>query len=420
MEPIIHVQGDPKSHLPPLFLIHPISGCMFPYVGLGKLSEDDRPVYGVNSYFFQPSTSQGPPESFDDVAWRYIKLIEDSGLKRPQQDWLLGGWSLGGMIAFRMSCLLTSQRYERVLECIMVDSPCPIGYPGFESQEQVFQSMRPFIESVALRSKNLAGMAEIDLRRHFKDPKFEKFGGRMRSMAMEGGAARRKRLSLHGMIRLDPGRKEDRRKSDILVRMERRSSFSSSEESSPSNSEPNSDQEELGEEGESDRDDDDDDDDDDQGEERFLSEQMDKMKIKKKKGEREDEWVSDPIKRGWRGILESIYHFLQLLSHDQESWLTASPPGQPYRGKVTLIKCNQPVDLLARTDSVRDRFMRERFEDDALGWRELGLEGIKVLHYASKINHNQCFDSDFIQETTELIKAAVDLVDVPLYDLTYL
>ena len=128
MDALLHLQGDSESELTPLFLIHAISGLALPYLSLGSLSEDnERPVYGLSSptYEFKSYTL---PSTLDSLAAEYVNLIRRE--VQPHGPYLLGGWSMGGMIAERCAAILESQG-EKVLHVILIDSSNPATIPPF-------------------------------------------------------------------------------------------------------------------------------------------------------------------------------------------------------------------------------------------------------------------------------------------------
>lgn len=133
MDNIIYIQGDEASNLTPLFLIHAVSGLALPYLGLGALTDNkghglqERPVYGVNSPTYYARDDR-LPSSLDEIAHQYITVIRNE--VQPKGPYLLGGWSLGGMIALRMASILEA-RGETVIHVIMIDSLNPEKYPAF-------------------------------------------------------------------------------------------------------------------------------------------------------------------------------------------------------------------------------------------------------------------------------------------------
>ena len=128
MEAILHLQGDPHSELTPLFLIHAISGLALPYLALGSLSEDsERPVYGISSPTYEYK-SYTLPSTLDSLAVEYVNLIRRE--VQPHGPYLLGGWSMGGMIAERCAAIIESQG-EKVLHVVLIDSSNPATIPPF-------------------------------------------------------------------------------------------------------------------------------------------------------------------------------------------------------------------------------------------------------------------------------------------------
>jgi pimeloyl-ACP methyl ester carboxylesterase len=133
MEAVLHLQGDSKSELTPLFLIHAISGLALPYLALGSLSEDsERPVYGISSPTYE-FKSYSLPLTLDSLANEYVNLIRRE--VQPHGPYLLGGWSMGGMLAERCAAILETQG-EKVLHVILIDSSNPATIPPFANANE--------------------------------------------------------------------------------------------------------------------------------------------------------------------------------------------------------------------------------------------------------------------------------------------
>ncbi|KAF8469060.1 Alpha/Beta hydrolase protein [Kalaharituber pfeilii] len=135
MESLIHLQGSLTSSLTPLFLVHAVSGLALPYFALPNLSShlpesQARPVYGISSPIYDDDLPEPYrlPKSIREIAIQYIELIQEN--IQPEGPYLLGGWSMGGMIALKMAEILR-QRGEEVMHVIMVDSGNPRWYPDF-------------------------------------------------------------------------------------------------------------------------------------------------------------------------------------------------------------------------------------------------------------------------------------------------
>jgi len=137
MDFITHIQGNPDSRLTPLFLVHAISGLSIPYLHLKplrKINADgticERPVYGINSPLYTSADFE-MPSTFHDLAVLYVAEIKKT--VRPNGPYLLGGWSMGGIIALKMGQILLEQG-EEVERVIMLDSPNPQTFPPFKSE----------------------------------------------------------------------------------------------------------------------------------------------------------------------------------------------------------------------------------------------------------------------------------------------
>ncbi|KOS22711.1 Dimodular nonribosomal peptide synthase [Escovopsis weberi] len=133
MEVITLIQGDRDSHLTPLFLVHAISGTALPYLRLHLLSDEDRPIYGITNPIHCPNPETFKfPSSLAGLAAFYL-----DGITRiqPHGPYLLGGWSMGGMVAMFMAQILQA-RGEPVSKVIMIDSANPEVFPCFTSPEE--------------------------------------------------------------------------------------------------------------------------------------------------------------------------------------------------------------------------------------------------------------------------------------------
>ncbi|KAJ9299418.1 hypothetical protein DTO271G3_3040 [Paecilomyces variotii] len=162
METVLHIQGSTSSPLTPLFLIHAVSGLAFPYLTLGDLSPADmepekaRPVYGISSPLYN-SSSYRAPGSFEELARQYVSMIQEI---QPAGPYLLGGWSMGGMIAVKMADLLQEQG-ETVLHVIMIDSANPEQYPAFVDNEE-HDFIADMAYSAVAQKMNLPGSSHSD------------------------------------------------------------------------------------------------------------------------------------------------------------------------------------------------------------------------------------------------------------------
>ncbi|KFY44317.1 hypothetical protein V494_01547 [Pseudogymnoascus sp. VKM F-4513 (FW-928)] len=186
MDSFVSVQGDPNSCLTPLILVHAVSGLALPYFGLGSLTGEDvefdegRPVYGISSPIYS-SSGYRLPHSLDHVANEYITMITRH--LRSKGPFILGGWSLGGMIAMKMEKIMRSRGME-VLRVIMIDSANPDRYPAFtdklEHQTMAALTFNPIKQRLSFSVAH--DMAEEAMNFSSEDEFFEDDGDDMSNM----------------------------------------------------------------------------------------------------------------------------------------------------------------------------------------------------------------------------------------------
>ncbi|MEL7523789.1 MAG: alpha/beta fold hydrolase, partial [Cyanobacteria bacterium J06553_1] len=106
---------------PPLFFIHPIGGGISCYTPLLGYLSSKHSLYGIRALGLEGATP--PLEDIAQMAQRYIKAIRQD---YPEGDLLLGGWSMGGLVAYEMAHQLATQNDSSVQGLILVDSPTAI------------------------------------------------------------------------------------------------------------------------------------------------------------------------------------------------------------------------------------------------------------------------------------------------------
>ncbi|WP_148050768.1 thioesterase domain-containing protein, partial [Pseudomonas moraviensis] len=81
-----------------LFLVHAVGGVVSPYIKLSQLLPDDLNVHA----FQAKGLEDGAPviETLEELAMTYIEEMLEI---QPEGPYLLGGWSMGGVIAFEMA-----------------------------------------------------------------------------------------------------------------------------------------------------------------------------------------------------------------------------------------------------------------------------------------------------------------------------
>jgi amino acid adenylation domain-containing protein len=102
---------------PPLFLVHAVGGTVFAYAGLASELAGPFRVYGLEA----PGLSQqdATPASLGALADDYAGRIRAA---QPSGPYRLGGWSMGGVIAFEVARRL-EQAGQRVSLLVLMDAP---------------------------------------------------------------------------------------------------------------------------------------------------------------------------------------------------------------------------------------------------------------------------------------------------------
>jgi amino acid adenylation domain-containing protein len=89
---------QPRGTRRPFFSVHPRSGLVHYYIPLARHLDQDQPFYGLQSYGMDQE--QSPTGSVEEMASKYV-----ADLRRMQPDgpYQIGGWSLGGLVAYEMA-----------------------------------------------------------------------------------------------------------------------------------------------------------------------------------------------------------------------------------------------------------------------------------------------------------------------------
>ena len=106
--------------LPPFFCVHPRGGSVLCLAALARQLGVEQPFYGLQSVGLK--VEEEPLTRFEDMASSYIKAIQ---AVQPQGPYQLGGYCLGGKIAFEMAQQLSSLGHEIGL-LALIDSSAPI------------------------------------------------------------------------------------------------------------------------------------------------------------------------------------------------------------------------------------------------------------------------------------------------------
>ncbi|BAZ49869.1 amino acid adenylation domain-containing protein [Nostoc sp. NIES-4103] len=110
---------QPHGTKQPFFCVHPIGGNVLSYFELARNLGLDQPFYGLQAKGLDGQHQ--PLTRIADMADEYIKALR---LVQPSGPYLLGGWSMGGVVAFEMAQQLQRQG-ETVALLVLIDSRIP-------------------------------------------------------------------------------------------------------------------------------------------------------------------------------------------------------------------------------------------------------------------------------------------------------
>jgi amino acid adenylation domain-containing protein len=109
---------QPRGSRPPFFWVHPAGGDVLCYAVLSRHLGDDQPLYGIQARGF--ARDEERPGSLEEMAALYIDEIR---LRQPEGPYFLGGWSLGGPVAFEMARQLRALGETVALLAILDGAP---------------------------------------------------------------------------------------------------------------------------------------------------------------------------------------------------------------------------------------------------------------------------------------------------------
>lgn len=104
----------------PLYLVHPAGGSAWCFRELAQSLAGSRPVRAFSS----PGLADPSPrlETIEEMADRYVAELSSEGA---DSEFCLGGWSLGGVVAYEMARRLSSRGRLR-LPVLLLDAPAPV------------------------------------------------------------------------------------------------------------------------------------------------------------------------------------------------------------------------------------------------------------------------------------------------------
>jgi thioesterase domain-containing protein len=139
----------------PFFCVHPSGGSVFCYLELARRLGPERPFYGLEAAGLQGEAL--PLQRVEDMAERYLGAVVDV---QPSGPYRLGGWSIGGMVAFEMARRLESAGLQAALLAVL-DSAAPAPAPAPTLDELLGRFVRDLASQVGAPSPTLGDLTPL-------------------------------------------------------------------------------------------------------------------------------------------------------------------------------------------------------------------------------------------------------------------
>lgn len=144
---------QPQGTLAPFFCVHAVGGNVFSYIGLARRLGLAQPFYALQARGLMGE--QEPHTRIEEMAADYIHSIR---AVRENGPYLLGGWSMGGLVAFEMACQLQRQGQQVALVALF-DSITPFD-PRFRQENEEAMQVANFAFHLGLPPAELANVSE--------------------------------------------------------------------------------------------------------------------------------------------------------------------------------------------------------------------------------------------------------------------
>jgi amino acid adenylation domain-containing protein len=148
----------------PLFLVHPVGGSVFCYVELARALGREQPLYAVQARGLN-GEDVAPRTTIEEMSATYLKELRKV---QPAGPYLLGGWSIGGVIAFEMAQQLRVAG-EEVAMVAMFDSYSPTLFSPTHGTESELHMLARFAVDLGLNMESLTLPPEQFMQRSFSE-----------------------------------------------------------------------------------------------------------------------------------------------------------------------------------------------------------------------------------------------------------
>jgi amino acid adenylation domain-containing protein len=150
--PLVEIQ--PRGSKLPFFCVHGAGGTVLTFAGLAAHLGPDQPFYGLQSVAV--NGGRKPTASIEAMAAHYIRSIRTV---RPEGPYLLGGYSMGAVIAFEMAQQLMSEGGQVAL-LVLIDPPAITDRPARQGRGEIDEA-----EMIAGMLGEFAQVSVDDVRR---------------------------------------------------------------------------------------------------------------------------------------------------------------------------------------------------------------------------------------------------------------
>jgi amino acid adenylation domain-containing protein len=152
----ILVRMQKKGAAAPLFCVHPVGGHVFCYADLAKALGEEQPFYALQAP--SPERVGGSLATIEAIANLYLQEIRNV---QPHGPYFLGGWSVGGVIAWQMAKQVRLEG-EAVGMLALIDTNLPLKNRSGDKTEEI-----PLLAAFALDLCQLLGKDYRDLAERF-------------------------------------------------------------------------------------------------------------------------------------------------------------------------------------------------------------------------------------------------------------
>ena len=144
--PLIEIRaGDSRQ---PFFCVHPSGGHVFCYAPLARYLTTTQSFYGLQSASVYHEASAGL--SIEEMAAHYVEALRGV---QPEGPYVIGGWSMGGVVAFEMAHQLEAQN-QKIELLALIDSYAPSLF-GKQSGFDELTLMLNFTQDIGLSLDDL-------------------------------------------------------------------------------------------------------------------------------------------------------------------------------------------------------------------------------------------------------------------------